>query len=203
VSEKTVQRHDLITADNFKSTFVYLHMLASRQISLENILDGLTFGGKFNIQRIFSAVPLQFVNKYAFEKPNYDVLEILKIIEPKYVNDDEQLDESMLEDRKTFIEEVFKPSMKKLAEKSSTFLQEFLFFVTGSSIMPFLETSPDYRISIVFADSLLDSDSLPVGRTCFKQLDIPLFHYGNDPDVLMEKLNISVVLGGSAGFGME
>ena len=41
--EKPVQGHDLITADNFKSTFVYLHMLASRQMSLESMLDGLTF----------------------------------------------------------------------------------------------------------------------------------------------------------------
>ncbi len=122
VSRKSVQQHDLITVDNFKSTFVYLHMLASRQISLESMLDGLTFGGNFNIQRIFSEVPLQFVNKYAFDKPSYDVEEILKIIEPKYINDGEQLDESMLDKRKIFIEEVFKPTMKKLSEKSSTFL---------------------------------------------------------------------------------
>jgi len=57
------------------------------------------------------------VNKYAFDKPNYDVEEILTIIEPNYSYKDpvthEPGSESMVRDRKIFIEEVFKPTMKK------------------------------------------------------------------------------------------
>ncbi len=69
--------------------------------------------------------------------------------------------------------------------------------------MPFLETSHDYRISIVFADDLLDNESWPRGRTCFKQLEIPLFHYGNDADLFMEKLKGSIASGRHVGYGME
>jgi len=82
-------------------------------------------------------------------------------------------------------------------------MQEFLYFVTGSSIMPFLETAPEYRILIDFNPEAIDNNSLPIARTCFKQLLIPFFHYGNDPQILEEKLGIAVALGGSAGFGFE
>ena len=91
-------------------------------------------------------------------------------------------------------------ALKRLTEKKPTFLADFVFFVTGSRCIPYFLGNPDFDLKILFESGA--DGRLPSSYTCENLLQITWNVYGNDVEVLMQKLEQAVEHGLKVGFEM-
>ena len=193
---------EIVTDENFLRRFAPLFLLETRHEALEAMKEGLTLGGTVDIKNIFRFMPLEFVSKFLFSNTTYTVESVVDVIKIDEDDDDGGYTDEIKDARKQFRDEILPEALRTLSEKNKCFLSNFLYFVTGSRLMPHLDGHPDYRIQVMFNEEV-NGDSLPQASTCANLLQVPLFHYGNDVDKFMEKLDIAVEMGRCAGFGFE
>ena len=92
------------------------------------------------------------------------------------------------------------PELLRRREKlDPDFARKFLFFASGYWYVPV----EGFRILIEFNRSeSVSADSLPVSRTCVCTLVLPGLAYEGDPDILEEKLDLSMSYADHVGFDM-
>ncbi len=192
---------DIITSENCLRQFIPAYVLDSRHEALSAIKDGLTLNNSVDVCSIFRYMPLEFVNRFLFSNPSYTVESVIGVIGKDEEEEDEShFPEEVLSGRKQFIQDTLPQALRTLSKNRKDFLNDFLFFVTGSSLMPHLDGDPGYRIQVMFDTTLCD-DNIPMASTCDNLLKVPASHYGNDVDTFIQKLDLSVRYGRIGGFG--
>ena len=194
-----LKKEDLINNETF-DRFLPLYILKTRDVAISGLQEGITLGGKINLQSLFAIVPSRVINVLLFSNPEISAQQVIDFLEPKYSS--KELVDDKIVGAET-VRKVMKDSQERCFTKDlpdvlrdlssgpnakQNFLQDFLKFCTGSSYMPYLGANPNFRILVSFSCSLR-SDSLPTANTCFNTFNIPANAYLNDKNVLREKIS--------------
>ena len=98
-----------------------------------------------------------------------------------------------------FVTQIVPQALATLQERNSSFLVDFVFFVSGSRCIPYSSGNPTFALSILFEKSK-EPDALPSAHTCVNMLAVPWCVYDNDAERFMKKLSEAVSYGLVAGF---
>jgi hypothetical protein len=197
-----VKLDDRITWENYKDKFTTLCLLNPRELAIDSLREGITLGGRMNIQKLLSVVPSKVVSRLFFSNPNYDVDDIVKVMKPEYLSSDSSAYmNGLLDHQKKCFEDILPKVLKKMAKERPNFLIDFVNYVTGTSYLPHIEANPNFKIIVAFS-SVLQPTSLPTANTCENQFNLPVDSYMNDTEMMEEKFEIAFALGGNT-FGIQ
>jgi len=132
-----------------------------------------------------------------FAPAKIDLKDIIDVLEGDY--EDELPDDVSRENHEMFMSKTIPSALAALHEKNSSFLVDFVFFVSGSRCLPYSSGNPTFALKITFEKSK-ESDALPSAHTCVNLLAVPWSVYDNDVERFMKKLNEAVSYGLVAGF---
>lgn len=176
---------------------------------------------------MFSIIPSALLNSLLFSCPKYDIEQIIGLLQQS--RDEFELSIAQV----TFITDTLPTVLRRLANQNEAFpgkhnqirytsfhensisylahaslsIANFMLYVTGSAILPHIETNPDFKIMVGFQTSLTEQH-LPHGHTCVNQINFPDNCYdpeglGISETVLEEKLESAISIVRSIGFGLE
>lgn len=214
-----VDAKDEITKENFKTVFVPLYVLETRFKAINSILDGLTLNNRIKIHAFFDHRPLEVFDGSLFSGTSFSVQDVTDLL---WVNCDyEGLEseslEKIVDSHSKFLKDL-KMAILELSEehsmykqiskakeissstKSSSFLVDFVYFMTGMEYLPSLQAIPDFKLLIEF-EFKGDQEILPTGHTCHNTITFPSTVYGNNYEMIKHKLCLAVRYG--KGFGMK
>lgn len=209
-----VDAKDEITKANFKTVFVPLYVLETRFKAINSILDGLTLNNHIKIHAFFDHRPLEVFDGSLFSGTSFSVQDVTDLL---CVNCDYAGEERFIDSHSKFLEDL-KMAILELSEehsmykqiskakeispsrKNSSFLVDFVYFMTGMEYLPSLQASPDFKLLIEF-EFEGDQEMLPTGHTCHNTITFPSTVYGNNYEMIKHKLCLAVSYG--KGFGMR
>ncbi len=193
-----IEKEGLIDKDNFIKDFVPAFMIENRTKNISAMREGLILDGEFPIDIILGCQPLQAINQQFFSNDTCSVEDIIELLQPKY---DFAADEILKQNHKHFMEKAMPGALRNLTGKKSSFLLDFVLFLSGSRCIPYTQGMPDFKINILFS---LDkgAEDLPSSSTCENLIHVPWSVYDNDAEVLAKKLEKAVEFG-KDGFDMN
>jgi len=204
-----------ITRDNIKNAFIPLVMLETRRVAINGMLEGLTLADTIDLHLIFRHYPKEVVNKVLFNNPEvrmedifplnpeYDIALSLHATETTNAGTfDPVANDICYSNMKLFIEDTLPSVFEILSGKSDTFLSDFVYYVTGTPYVPYLEANPNWKIKVEFSLNMT-SEFLPAAATCDNCLQVPFCVYDNDKEVICKKFESAMKNGKKAGFGMN
>lgn len=110
-------------------------------------------------------------------------------------------DLNYLERHERFTQFTLPKALENICNRKTTFLSDFVFFVTGSRCIPYLAGNSDFEIQILF-DTTTDQNAFPACHTCENLIHIPWGAYGNDVNTFSKLIEEAVEYALKAGFDM-
>eukprot|EP00551_Chaetoceros_affinis_P008906 CAMPEP_0203668946 /NCGR_PEP_ID=MMETSP0090-20130426/5430_1 /ASSEMBLY_ACC=CAM_ASM_001088 /TAXON_ID=426623 /ORGANISM="Chaetoceros affinis, Strain CCMP159" /LENGTH=945 /DNA_ID=CAMNT_0050533503 /DNA_START=144 /DNA_END=2981 /DNA_ORIENTATION=- len=195
--EYEIEKEGVINEDNFIKDFVPAYMIEKKKKNINALREGLTLNGEFPID-ILGCQPLQAISQQFFSNDTCSVEDIIALLRPEY--DFEFDDDISKENHDRFMKETMPEALRNLSTKNSSFLLDFVLFVTGSRCIPYTQGMPDFNVSILF-DVQKGEKDLPSCHTCENLLHVPWNVYDNDAEVFAKKVEQAVEFG-KDGFDM-